>query len=47
VDVQQCTGGEEFRHSVEAAVYKADPLPPPPTPEIFQRELLLRFKPEG
>jgi len=46
-NVRQCTGNEEFRQSVEAAVYKADPLPPAPNAEVFQQELLFRFDPEG
>jgi colicin import membrane protein len=47
VEVRQCIGDEEFRRSVEAAVRLASPLPPAPTPEIFQSELLIRFEPEG
>jgi colicin import membrane protein len=47
VKVQQCTGDEEFRRSIEAAVLLASPLPPPPTPEIFDHELVFTFIPEG
>ncbi len=47
VRVQQCTGDEDFRRSVEAAVRLASPLPPPPRPEIFDDELLFTFTPEG
>jgi colicin import membrane protein len=47
VDVTRCTGDEDFRSSVEAAVYKADPLPPAPTPEVFESQLEFTFVPEG
>jgi colicin import membrane protein len=47
VQVQQCTGDEDFRRSVEAAVWKADPLPAPPDPAVFDRELRFKFYPEG
>jgi colicin import membrane protein len=47
VQVQKCTGDETFRRSVEAAVWKADPLPTPQKPEVFDRELRFKFIPEG
>jgi len=34
-----------LRESVEAAVYRASPLPPPPDPRLFERNLLLTFEP--
>ena len=46
VVVEQCTGDEAFRRSVEEAVWKSDPLPEPPTPELFDRELRFKFIPE-
>ena len=47
VQVQKCTGDEDFRRSVEAAVWKADPLPAPPDPAVFDREIRFKFYPEG
>ena len=46
VAVRQCSGGDEqFRKSVEEAVWKSDPLPAPPDDELFQRELIITFRP--
>jgi len=33
------------RESIESAVYRASPLPPPPDPALFERNLEIRFKP--
>ena len=46
VVIEECTGDEAFRRSVEEAVWKSDPLPSPPTPELFDRELRFKFIPE-
>lgn len=46
VRVTQCTGDEVFQRSVEAAVYKASPLPTPSDPALFDREIVFTFKPE-
>ena len=46
VVVEQCTGDEAFRRSVEEAVWKSDPLPEPPSPELFDRDLRFEFDPE-
>jgi colicin import membrane protein len=48
VDVQigDCNGDAAVRESVANAVYKSSPLPAPPDPRLFQRELILDFKPE-
>jgi len=35
-----------LRESVEAAVYRASPLPPPPDPALFERNLELTFAPQ-
>ncbi len=35
-----------LRESVETAVYKASPLPPPPDPALFERNLELTFAPQ-
>ena len=46
VEVQKCRGGDEqFRKSVEEAVWKSDPLPSPPDDELFTRELKITFEP--
>lgn len=46
VTVTQCIGDEVFRRSVEAAVYKASPLPRPSDPGLFDREIVFTFKPK-
>lgn len=38
-----CGGGEAFRQSIENAIRNASPLPPPPQPELFDREVTLAF----
>lgn len=43
----ECDGDEQFRNSVESAVYRADPLPPPEDLSLFARELKLTFRPEN
>jgi colicin import membrane protein len=45
VEVRECNGDEAVRQSIEAAVFRASPLPPPPEPELFERNLELRFRP--
>ena len=46
VAIKQCSGGDEqFKKSVKEAVLKSDPLPAPPDDELFQRELIITFKP--
>jgi len=45
VRVTSCNGDESVRASIEAAVYRASPLPPPPDPEMFERNLELHFRP--
>ena len=48
-DVQfvNCPGTAAYKRSVELAVYKADPLPPPPDPELFDRQIEITFYPEN
>jgi len=47
VQVDSCTGGDAaLRQSVQDAVYRASPLPSPPNPALFDRNLILTFKPE-
>jgi colicin import membrane protein len=46
VRVDSCSGGDAaLRESVEAAVYRASPLPSPPDPALFERNLELTFAP--
>jgi colicin import membrane protein len=45
VEVGQCNGDAAVRQSIEAAVLRSSPLPPPPDPRLFQRNVLLIFKP--
>jgi colicin import membrane protein len=42
----QCNGDAAVKQSIEAAVMRASPLPPPPDPRLFERNLVLVFKPE-
>ena len=43
-----CTGGSPtYRASIEKAVYKAEPLPKPGDPSLFERELDILFKPDN
>ena len=45
VQIDQCNGDAAVRQSIEAAVMRASPLPPPPDPRLFERNLVLVFKP--
>jgi colicin import membrane protein len=45
VRIERCTGDAAFCRSVEAAVRKAEPLPDPPDPELFAREIRFTFEP--
>ena len=46
VRTTKCIGDDVFRRSVEAAVYKASPLPRPSDPGLFDREIVFNFKPQ-
>jgi colicin import membrane protein len=47
VSVTNCTVNDPaLRQSVENAVYNASPLPPPPDPALFERNLELTFAPQ-
>ena len=46
VAVRSCNGDEAVRQSIEDAVLRASPLPAPPDPALFERELILRFRPD-
>ena len=47
VRVRDCNGDEAVRQSIEDAVLRASPLPAPPDPALFERELVLRFRPDA
>jgi colicin import membrane protein len=40
-----CNGDAAVRTSIENAVMRSSPLPPPPDPRLFERNLVLVFKP--
>ena len=46
VRVGNCNGDESVRQSIEAAAYRASPLPLPADPNLFDRNLLVTFKPQ-
>ena len=46
VSIGECNGDQAVRESIEAAVYRASPLPPPPDPALFDRQLRIDFKPD-
>jgi colicin import membrane protein len=41
-----CNGGTAVRQSIETAVRNASPLPAPPEPQLFEREVRLVFTPK-
>lgn len=45
VRIGRCNGDAAVKQSIEAAVMRASPLPPPPDPRLFERNLVLVFKP--
>jgi colicin import membrane protein len=45
VQLGTCNGDAAVRQSIEAAVMRSSPLPPAPDQRLFQRVLVLRFKP--
>jgi colicin import membrane protein len=46
VNIGDCNGDQAVRESIEAAVYRASPLPAPPDPALFDRKLTINFKPD-
>lgn len=46
IDQSACNGDAAVRQSIEAAVMRASPLPAPPDPRLYERNLVLVFKPE-
>jgi colicin import membrane protein len=45
VRLGQCNGDPAVRESIQAAAFRASPLPPPPDPALFERNLEIQFKP--
>jgi colicin import membrane protein len=45
VRIGECNGDAAVRESIASAVYRASPLPPPPDPSLFDRNLQIDFKP--
>lgn len=45
VQVTRCNGDAAVKQSIETAVLGASPLPPPPDPRLFDRNLVFIFKP--
>ncbi len=46
VQIVSCNGDQAARESIEAAVYRASPLPTPSNPDLFDRSLTIRFHPD-
>ncbi len=46
VKIGRCNADEAVRQSIEAAVYRASPLPSPPDPALFERDLVITFRPD-
>ncbi|MCW8922328.1 MAG: cell envelope integrity protein TolA [Gammaproteobacteria bacterium] len=47
VVLKKCANDLAFQRSIERAVRKASPLPPPPDPGVFDREIHFTFKPRS
>jgi len=45
VQVGECNGDDAVRQSIVNAVYQSSPLPPPPDPSVFDRNLTITFCP--
>jgi colicin import membrane protein len=45
VRLGECNGDAAVRESIQAAAFRASPLPPPPDPALFERNLEIQFKP--
>ncbi len=46
VKLKRSSGFGAYDNAVERAILKASPLPSPPKPELFERELNLKFRPQ-
>ncbi|MBI80184.1 MAG: protein TolA, partial [Gammaproteobacteria bacterium] len=47
VVVGQCNGDQVVIRSLEAAVLRSSPLPRPPIPSLFERNLIIDFIPDN
>ena len=47
VSLGQCNGDEAVRESIQAAVYRSSPLPPPPDPDLYHQQLDFVFAPNS
>ncbi len=47
VQVLSCNGDDAVRQSIKTAVYRSSPLPPPPDPSLFDRNLVFTFQPQN
>jgi len=45
VQVGSCNGDDALRQSISDAAYRASPLPAPPDPALFDRDLVVTFAP--
>lgn len=45
VQIASCNADQAVRDSIQVAAYRASPLPPPPDPSLFERNLEITFKP--
>ena len=45
ITFEQFNGTETDRRAIEAAIWRSNPLPDPPVPELFQRQLRVRWEP--
>jgi colicin import membrane protein len=45
--IGSCNGDAAVQRSIEAAVFKASPLPTPSNPILFDPNLVFEFKPES
>jgi colicin import membrane protein len=45
VQVGSCNGDAAVRQSIADAAYRASPLPAPPDPALFDRDLVVTFAP--
>ena len=45
IEFEQFNGTEIDRRSIENAIRRSSPLPAPPVPELFERQLRLRWAP--
>ncbi len=43
--VGECNGDQAVKDSIVDAAYRSSPLPPPPDPSLFERELQITFRP--